>query len=104
MSLEAIREIQSVEEAMEASRAQARTQAQKIVSDAEREGRALLEQGREASAKEAAAAMKAAEDRAAKRRAEILASAEDDCKTLSASADAFMAQAVKMIVERLVES
>ena len=104
MSLEAIREIQSVEEKMETSRAQARAQAQKIISDAEREGRALLEQGRAEAAKKAAAVMTAAEERAAKRREEILAAAEEDCKILSAGADAFMAQAVKMIVERVVES
>lgn len=104
MSLEAIREIQRVEEAMEASRAQARAQAQKLIADAEREGRALLEQGREAAAGKAAAAMSAAEEKAAKRRAEILAAAADDCETISAGADAFMARAVKMIVERVVES
>jgi len=104
MSLEAIREIQSVEEAMEASRAQARAQAQKLISDAEREGRMLLEQSREAAAGQAAAAMAAAEARAAKRRDEILSAAEDDCKTISDGADAFMAQAVNKIVERVVES
>jgi hypothetical protein len=51
-----------------------------------------------------AAAMSAAEEKAAKRRAEILAAAADDCETISAGADAFMARAVKMIVERVVES
>jgi len=104
MSLEAIREIQTVEEAMEASRAQARAQAQQIISDAERHGRALLSQGREEAAKAAAAEMTAAEEKAAKRRGEILAAAEEDCKILSNGADAFMAQAVNMIVERVVES
>jgi len=104
MSLEAIREIQRVEEAMDASRAEARAQAQKILSDAEREGRALLEQGKEDAAKKAAAEMTAAEGKAAKRREEILAAAGEDCASLSAGADAFMAQAVKMIVERVVES
>lgn len=103
MSLEAIREIQRVEEAMESSRAQARAQAQKILSDAERDGRELLAQGSETAAKTAAAEMAAAEEKAAKRRQEILAAAGEDCKILSDNADAFMATAVKMIVERVVE-
>ena len=104
MSLEAIREIQRVEEAVESSRVQARAQAQKIVSDAERAGRTLLDQGREEAVKAAAAELTAAEETAAKRREEILSAAGEDCKILSDNADAFMAMAVKMIVERVVES
>jgi len=104
MSVEAIREIQRVEEEMEALRTRSRAQAQKIVSDAEREGKALLVQSKEQAACAAAAAMAAAEERAAKRREEILAAAEEDCNMLAAGADAFMAQAVRVIVERVVES
>ena len=46
MSLEAITKIREVESSMEQSKAEARSQVQKLAADAEREGRALLEQGR----------------------------------------------------------
>lgn len=104
MSVEAIHEIRRVEEEMEELRLRSRAQAQKTVSDAEREGQVILAQGREQAAHAAAADMRAAEERAAKRREEILSAAEEDCNMLAAGADAFMAQAVRVIVERVVES
>ena len=57
MSLEAITRIRSVEEGMDQAKADARAQAQKLAAEAEREGRALLQQGREQAAKAAAAEM-----------------------------------------------
>jgi len=104
MSRKAIQEIRSVEENMERSRAEARAKAQRLIADAEREGRELLKRGREDSAKKTAEVMKASEECAESRRAEILASAEKDCKALRSGAKAKMAQAVQMIVERVVES
>ena len=53
MSLEAITRIRSVEEGMDQAKADARAQAQKLAAEAEREGRALLQQGREQAAKAA---------------------------------------------------
>ena len=50
MSLEAITEIREVEERMERAKTEARAQAQKLVADAERDGKALLQQGRDAAA------------------------------------------------------
>ena len=92
MSLKAIREIQSVEETMDQQRSEARAKAQRLIADAEREGRELLKKGREDSAKKTAEVMRASEERAETRRAEILA------------AEAKLAQAVQMIVGRVVES
>ena len=84
MSLEAITKIRAVEEAMEKSKADARAQAQKMVADAERDGRALLQQGKEAAAKAAAEAMGRAEQAAAGRREEILARCDEfDAKLLA---------------------
>ena len=57
MSLEAITKIRSVEEDMDQARADAKARAQKLAAEAEREGRALLQQGRERAAKAAAAEM-----------------------------------------------
>lgn len=104
MSLEAIREIQSVEETMDAARAEARAKAQRVVAEAEREGRALLENGKTQAAAESARMMGEAEQQAEKRRQEILAAAGEDCRSLAAAADANMAKAVEMIVRRVVES
>ena len=104
MSLEAIREIQSVEETMDAARAEARAKAQRVVAEAEREGRALLENGKTQAAAESARMMGEAEQQAEKRRQEILAAAGEDCRSLAAAADDNMAKAVEMIVRRVVES
>ena len=62
MSLEAITKIRAVEDSMEQSKAEAKAQAQKLIAEAEREGKALLQQGREKAAAAAAAAMKEAEN------------------------------------------
>ena len=68
MSLEAITKIREVESSMEQSKAEARSQVQKLAADAEREGRALLEQGRKEAAAAADAAMKKAGRRSSPRR------------------------------------
>ncbi len=104
MSLEAIARIQEVESGMEQSKADARARAQKLTADAEREGRALLQQGREKAAAEVADAMRQAEEAAAKRREEILARAAADCEALRAEAGARMDKAVEAILERVVAS
>ena len=103
MSLEAIQKIQNVEEEMEKARVQTGRQVQEIVDQAEREGQALIAAGRQKSAQNALEAMEQAERKAAERWEEILDAATQDCQKLSKDADAFMAQAVKLIVERVVE-
>ena len=67
---------------MDQARAQARAQAQKILTDAEQAGQELLERGRRTSADKTAGVMRAAEERGAQRRDEILAAAEEDCAAL----------------------
>ncbi len=104
MSLEAISKIRAVEEGMERSKADAKAQAQKLVADAEREGRALLQQGKEKAAAAAAAAMKQAEGQAEERRKEILAQAEKDCEKLKKDARTRMDKAAQAILGRVVES
>lgn len=89
---------------MDQQRSEARAKAQRLIADAEREGRELLKKGREDSAKKTAEVMKASEERAEARRAEILSAAEKDCAALKAGAEAKLAQAVQMIVGRVVES
>lgn len=104
MSLEAITKIREVEDNMEQSKAEAKAQAQKLLAEAEREGRVLLQQGRESSAEKAAAAMRQAEEQDRVRREEILAQAAKDCGRLKAEAGERMDQAAQAILERVVES
>lgn len=104
MSLEAISKIRDVEETMDQAKAEARAKAQKLVADAERAGHQFLEEGRQISAARAGEAMKAAEAQAEEKRSEILAATQTECEALTADADAKMAQAVSMIVGRVVES
>ena len=104
MSLKAIREIQNVEETADQRRAEARAKAQRLIADAEREGRELLKRGREDSAKKTAEVMRASEERAEARRSEILSAAEKDCAALRSGAEAKLSAAVQMIVGRVVES
>ena len=104
MSLEAITEIREVEERMERAKAEARAQAQKMVADAERDGKALLQQGRDAAAKAEAEALHKAEEAAAGRREAILADAAKDCQALKDAAFGRMDQAAQAILERVVES
>ena len=103
MSLEAITKIRGVEDEMDQARAQARTQAQELLTGAERSGQELLEQGRRSSAEKTAGVMKAAEERGAQRRREILAQADEDCAALEQLAETNMARAVEWIVERVVD-
>ena len=104
MSLEAIAKIRAAEESTEQSKAAAKAQAQRLAADAEREGRALLEQGKEKAAAAAAAAMRQAEEQAAALRDQILDQAEKDCKKLKADASARMDKAAQAILGRVVES
>lgn len=104
MSLEAINKIRDVEGAMDQAKADAKAQAQKLLADAEREGRTLLEKGRQDSTAKAAEVMKAAEAKAGEKRTAVLEATKQECAKLTADADARMAQAAKMIVERVVES
>ena len=104
MSLEAITKIRKVEADMEQAKADAKAQVQKLLADTEREGRALLQQGKVRAAEKAAEAMRQAEAEAAQRREKILAQAEEDCRALRAQADARMDKATQAILGRVVGS
>ena len=103
MSLEAITKIRAVEEDMERSKADAKAPAQKLIADADREGRSLLQQGREKASAAAAAAMKKAEEEAAGLRDKILAQSAKDCEKLKSDARARMDKAAQAIIGRVVE-
>ena len=73
-----------MEDGVEQSQVQARAQGQKLIADAQREGREALEQSRRETAGENRRTMAQAEETAAKRREEILAQAAEDCRALKA--------------------
>ena len=102
MSLEAISKIRSVEESMDQARADATARAQKLAAEAAREGRALLQKGKDTAAKAAAAELEKAEAAAAKRRDEILAQAAKDCGALKKQAGSRMDKATQAILGRVV--
>ena len=104
MSLEAITEIRAVEERAERVKAEARAQAQKLAADADRDGKALLRQGRDDAAAAQVQALREAEETAAARREAILARAAADCQRMKDAARGHMDQAVRAILERVVES
>lgn len=88
---------------MERSKTDAKAQAQKLIADADREGRSLLQQGREKASAAAAAAMKKAEEEAAGLRDKILAQSAKDCEKLKSDARARMDKAAQAIIGRVVE-
>lgn len=104
MSLEAMNKIRAVEEAMEQEKAAARAKAERIIAYAERNGRALQQQSREAAAEFAVAVTAHVDEKAAKRREEILIQAAQDCEHLRAEAAARMDKATQAILRRVVES
>ena len=103
MSQAAIQTIRGVEDAMDRQRAEAKAKAQKILADAEKEGRALLEQERAAAAAKTAEVMEAAGRQAEKRRAQILADTNRECRSITTDAQDRLSEAAGMIVRRVVE-
>lgn len=103
MSLESINTIRGVEESMDQARQEAKVNAQKLLAEAEREGRALVEQSRAKAAEKTAEVMEAAGKRADKRRLDILADTNRDCRRLVSDAQERMAEAAGIIVGRVVE-
>lgn len=103
MSLESINTIRGVEESMDQARQEAKVNAQKLLAEAEREGKALVEQSRAKAAEKTAEVMEAAGKQADKRRLDILADTNRDCRRLVSDAQERMAEAAGIIVGRVVE-
>ena len=103
MSMESINTIRGVEESMDQARLEAKASAQKLLAEAEKEGRALVEQSRARAAEKTAEVMEAAGKRADKRRLDILAETNRDCRRLVNDAQERMAEAAGIIIGRVVE-
>ena len=102
MSLEAIEKISGAEQRMQEEKAAAAASAKKCVSDAQRDGKALVEAARTRAEEKGKQLMKEAEDRAQQRTAEILEEARKDGEALSTTASEHMEEAVQFIVRRVV--
>lgn len=103
MYLETIRQISQVEDATEKAKADAKTEAQKRIADAEKAGQALLVRAQQEADAENAVSLRRAEEQAALQRTRTLQSAQADCDALRQSAAVRMPDAVKEIVRKVVE-
>lgn len=102
MYMDAVREIQKLEEQMEQAKADARAQAKDALTAVEKDGRALLAATRQTIREADAAAMADCEARAARQREDVLRSAEAQCQALCQQAGSRMDEAVSQIVGRVV--
>ena len=102
MYMDAVKEIQKLEEQMEQAKNQARAQARDALENAEKDGRALLNAARQTIRAADAAAMETCEAQAARQRDTVLQEAEADCQALRTRAMGHMDDAVAQIVGRVV--
>jgi len=103
MYMDAVKDIQKLEEQMELVKAQARTRAQEDMSAAEKEGRGMLSAARLDVRRADEEALSGCEAEAEAHRQKVLSAAEADCSDLRARAQSHMKEAVERIVGRVVE-
>ena len=102
MYIDAVKDIQKLEEQMEQAKAQARAKAQEAMAAAEKDGRAMLAEVRQEIRQADAEAMEYCETKAAAHRQTVLDAAEADCQALRQRAAAHMDAAVAQIVGKVV--
>lgn len=102
MSLEAIKKITDTEQTYKQMKQEAQAAAQKLVCDAERDGKNRLEKARLQAESEARTLLGEAEAEAASRAAAMMKEAEAQCDRLRAEAEKRLDKVVDLIVERIV--
>ncbi len=102
MYLEVVKDIQALEAQIEQDKAQARTRGQEAVNEAQRQGRALLAEKRDAIRAADNAAMVNCQAQADRRREELLAGTQQEIDALRARAEQHMDDAVARIMEKVV--
>ena len=102
MYLEVVKDIQALEAQIEQDKAQARTRGQEAVNEAQRQGRALLAEKRDAIREADNAAMVSCQAQADRRRGELLSGTEQEIASLRAQAEQHMDDAVARIMEKVV--
>ncbi len=103
MSMEAIEKVTQVETEVRERKAAAEAEAKRMVVDAERGGLALLQQVRADAAEEGKKLLRQAEERAAQQAEDILKDAQAEAAALRDAAEKHMAEAVALIVGRVVK-
>lgn len=102
MYMDAVREIQKLEEQVEQAKVRARAQAKDALDTVEKDGRALLAATRQEIREADALGMAECEEQAGRQRQEVLQNAESQCRTLRRQAESRMDEAVAQIVGRVV--
>ncbi len=102
MSLEAIKQITDTELTCQQEKQEAVAAAQKLLIDAEREGKAHLEKEIARGEAEARILLKEAETRAGRYSEELLNEGRSRCDLLKTAAEKKLEKAVSIIVERVV--
>ena len=103
MSLDAIQKITQAEQDAQARKAEASAAAMKLVSDARREGDALIAAARANAEANNKALLRQAEQRAAQDAEALLAKAAQDAQSMCRAAEARLDRAADLIVERVVK-
>lgn len=103
MSLEAVEKVTQIERENRERKAAAEMEARQIVSDAERDGLALLQQTRSSAAESGKTLLRQAEEKAAKKAEEISRAAGKDAGALRKAAESRLEEAAEFIVGRVVK-
>lgn len=103
MSLEAIEKVTEVERSSKERRAAAEAEAKQLVSQAQREGLARLEQSRAAEDAHGKELLRKAEEQAAKRTKQIAEKAAAEADALRQTAEERLDAAAEFIVGRVVK-
>lgn len=103
MSLEAIEAVNRAENENKARKAAAEQEAKERITQAEKDGIALIERTRTESLEEGKRLLREAEGRAEKRCAKIREDAAEECKTLIRQAEVHMSAAAERIVGKVVK-
>lgn len=101
MAFEAIQKVTRTEEASRNQKAEAAAQAKRIVSDAQRAGKALVAEARAQAQEKVKAMMAQAEELAAQQTREVLEGNAVACEAMKKQARAHLDQAADLIVGRV---
>lgn len=102
MSLEAIEKVAQTERDSQTRKTEAAAEAKRIVAEAEKNGRALVEQARAKAEAEGKVLLQQAEERASRVSADVLDKAKRDGQAMCQAAESKLDAAADFIVRRVV--
>lgn len=103
MYLDTVKKVTDVENEVEQQKTAARAQVQQQLADAEKAGKALLEEARCKARSESGVRLQDTEQQAAQRREATLRAAQEEQQALRQTAESRMARAAEEIVRRVVD-